>query len=142
MNPIAKRFFRVQANLILGIALVGCATSELEFSTETVGCSNWDFNNPENSYLQILRDGNDVLVSRQGVIQQCDAQFTASYSVDDYKIHIRENWVLPEGNSDCEVCLAPTVRIVDYQEQELEFWWYEGDDNIAFGVVQTSELED
>jgi len=122
--------------------ILACGTSELDFSPEINGCSNWDFNNPDNTYLQIVRDGNDILISRQGVIQECDAEFTPEYSVDGYKIHVYENWLLSETPSECETCLAPTIRINNYDEQELEFWWFEGSDSIPFGVVQTSELED
>ena len=114
--------------------LVACNPISLEFSPENNGCENVDFDNPAESEIIVQEDGADLLVQRTMVFQSGDAEFTPTYSVDGYKIFIREYW---EGGTDEEnFCWTPTVRIIDHPEINLEFWWYIADAAISVDVLQ------
>ena len=113
--------------------LFACGPIALEFSPEGNGCENVDFDNPEESELLVKEDGDDLLVQRTMVFKSSSAEFVPTYSVDNYKIHIREYW---EDDGDGEFCWTPTVRIVDHPGIDLEFWWYIGDAAISEDVLQ------
>lgn len=121
--------------------LAACAPIEIEMSSEVQGCHNW---NPSEEYtpvLEIQRDGDDILISRNYVEQYCDADFTPTLDVlNSYKISIRESWTVQ--NNDCSFCSAPTIRLHDYQGDFWEFWWYIGDSAISYNVINTDELNE
>ena len=126
---------------MISLLLLACAPTEIEMSSEVLGCRDW---NPSEDYtptLEIVRDGADILISRNYVDQYCDADFTPTLDVlSQYKISIRESWVVQ--SNDCSSCSAPTVRLHDYQGDFLEFWWYIGESAISFNVINTDELNE
>ena len=120
--------------------LLACAPIPIEASYEEQGCIDWDPNLQHESELNIVRDGSDLLVYRNYVIQYCDGEFVPQVDPDTYKVLIREFW--NSEDSSCETCLAPTVRIKNYEGQFLEFWWYIGDNDISFNIIDTDQLDD
>ena len=113
--------------------LVACGPISLEFTPETNGCENYDFDNPAPSELILVEDGDDILIQRTMVFKSANATFTPTYSVDDYKIYIREYW---EGEVGDSFCWMPTVRVSSPPNRALEFWWYDGDADISEDVLQ------
>ena len=113
--------------------LFGCQAISLEFVAEGQGCENYDFNSPGPSELRLLEDGNDLLIQRTGVLLDSEADFVPTYTLEDYKVFIREYW--NEGDGE-QFCWNPTVRIQNHPGTPLEFWWYIGDDVISVDVLQ------
>lgn len=121
------------------LLLWSCAPTELEFSTEVLGCENFDFSAEENgeSQLKIETDkGLDLLVSRTFVYQNADAIFSPTYEIDDYKVYIREFWETEDDSF--QVCFQPIVRVLNSADLSLEFWWYIGNEAISFDLVQSN----
>lgn len=120
------------------LLLWACAPTELNFEAEATGCENLDFSEEETgeSQLKIETDGDDLLISRTFVYQNCDATFTPTYDMDEYQIHIREFWETEDNT--CQVCFQPTVRVLGGASMELEFWWYIGDSPNSFDLVQSN----
>ena len=121
---------------------LACNPIELEYSTETQGCQNWDPNVAE-STLNIYYEGEDLVVQRTGVLQHCESNFNPVIEQQDgYKLTIREFWDIPDTATDCETCFSPTVRLTSYPNRDLEFWWYIGDSAISFDVIDTDQAEE
>ena len=119
--------------------LLSCAPIPIETSYEEQGCLDWSPNQQNQPELNIVRDGADLLVYRNYVIQYCDGDFIPGVEMTDtYKVSIREYW--DSGDNSCETCLAPTVRLKNYGDQFIEFWWYVGDSSISFNVIDTDAL--
>ena len=122
--------------------LLACNPLELEYSTETQGCQDWDPSSDTESTLNIYKEGEDLLIQRTGVIQNCEADFAPVIEqIDSYKLSIREYWNVSDAAIDCETCLSPTVRMT-YPTRNLEFWWYVGENSISFDVVDTEQAEE
>ena len=113
--------------------LFACAPISLEFSAENNGCVNHDFDNPEESELIMTEEENDLVIQRPIVYQSASAEFVPQYSIDRYKVFIREYW---EGEGSSDFCWNPTVRILNHPDVNLEFWWYVGDEPISVDVLQ------
>ena len=115
--------------------LFGCQAISLEFSAEVNGCENYDFENPGPSELRLIEEGDDLLIQRTGVLLDSEAEFVPTFTIEEYKVYIREYW--NEGNGE-QFCWTPTVRIQDHPQSPLEFWWYIGDDVISVDILQYS----
>ena len=121
---------------------IACNPFQLEFSSETEGCQDWNPNTDTVPTLNIFYDQEDLIVQRTGVLQNCDAEFTPVIEqMDSYKLSIKEYWTNSEGVNDCQTCFSPTIRLTAYPDQMLEFWWYVGDSEISFDVIDSTEAE-
>jgi len=110
-----------------------CNPISLEFSPENAGCINHDFDDPDQSEIALIEEDQDLLIRRTNVFRSSSAEFKPTYSVNGYKVSIREYW---DGGSDDQFCWNPTVRIINHPNEFLEFWWYEGDSNISTNIIQ------
>ena len=113
--------------------LFGCQATSLEFTSEVNGCENYDFENPGPSELRLIEEGDDLLIQRTGVLLDSEAEFVPTFTMEDYKVYIREYW--NDGTGE-QFCWTPTVRITDHPGVALEFWWYIADDVISVDVLQ------
>ena len=121
---------------------LACAPIQLDYSSETEGCQDWDPNSETEPTLNIYYDNEDLVVQRTGVIQSCDAEFSPVIEqMDSYKLSIREYWTNSQEVNDCQTCFSPTVRLTTYPNRMLEFWWYIGESSISFDVIDTTETE-
>ena len=124
------------------LLLLHCAPLELEYSSETNGCTNWDPNVETVPELNLFYDNEDLIVQRNGVFNHCDATFTPVIAqIDGYKLSIREYWTAVEDSAACNSCFSPTVRFSNLGKRNLEFWWYVGDEGISFDVIDTQDAE-
>ena len=122
--------------------LLNCAPLQLEYSTETNGCSNWDPNIETVPKLELFYDNEDLIVQRTGVFQHCDATFNPVIEqIDGYKLSIREYWSTVDETQACNSCFSPAVRFTNLGNRSLEFWWYVGDEAISFDVIDTEAAE-
>lgn len=128
--------------MIYFLLAIACKPIQLDYSSETGGCQDWDPNTDTVPTLNIYYDNDDLIVQRTGVIQHCDAEFTPVIDqMDSYKLSIREYWTNSEDVNECQTCTSPTVRLTSYPNRMLEFWWYIGDSGISFDVIDTTETE-
>ena len=127
--------------MILLISMLACKPPQIEYSSAVEGCTDWNPNEETVSTLEIAMEGDDVLVSRRGVMQYCDAEFTPVIEqLNQFKFGIREYWNTDDVDLDCQTCLMPTVRFTQYPSRTVEFWWYIGDNGISFDVTDTNEI--
>ena len=125
------------------LTLLACSPLELEYSTETQGCQNWDPNADTESTLNIYFEDDDLIIQRTGVFQHCESEFAPVIEqIDSYKLSIREYWNVSDASVDCETCFSPTVRMTSYPNRNLEFWWYVGESAISFDVIDTEQAEE
>ena len=129
--------------MILFLSFIACNPPELEYSSSIEGCTDWNPNDDAEPELEILMEGDDLLVRRRGVIQYCDAEFTPVVEqLNNFKFGVREYWNTEDVDLDCQTCLTPTVRFTQYPSRVVEFWWYIGDNGISFDVTDTNEIEE
>lgn len=122
--------------------LLNCAPLELEYTSETNGCTNWDPNLQTVPELDIYYEGNDLIVERTGVFKHCNSTFTPVVEqLDGYKLSIREYWTVADDTESCNSCFSPAVRFTKFANRTLEFWWYVGDEAISFDVIDTEDAE-
>ena len=128
--------------MIYLIYAFACNPLELEYSTETQGCQDWNPSDDIESSLNIYYENEDLVIQRMGVFQQCGAEFAPVIEqMESYKLSIREYWDASEEAVDCETCFNPTVRMTSYPNRDLEFWWYIGESPISFDVIDTEQAE-
>ena len=123
---------------------LACNPIELQYSSETQGCQNWDPSATTESSLNIYYEGEDLIIQRTGVLQHCKSDFNPIIDQQgSYKLTIREFWDASDTDLDCETtCFSPTVRLTSYPNRALEFWWYIGDNPISFDVIDTDQAEE
>lgn len=128
--------------MIFLIHFLACPPPTIEYTATIEGCRDWNPTEATSSYLDVYKDNGDLVVQRWGVMQYCDADFTPVIEpINNYKFSIREYWDTSESSTDCETCLAPTIRFSQYPSRTLEFWWYLGNDGISFDVIDTESVD-
>jgi len=124
------------------LLLLNCAPLEIEYTSETNGCTNWDPNLETVPKLDIYFEEDDLIVQRTGVFKHCDTTFTPVIEqLDGYKLSIREYWTVTDDTESCSSCFSPAVRFANLANRKLEFWWYVGDEAISFDVIDTEDAE-
>jgi hypothetical protein len=113
---------------LLAVPLTGCSPSPLTWTSTTVGCENFDFDNPGEPSLSATANGSNVVVQFGPVLQASDAEFAPELAVNGKEIQISEYWT--EGE-EVDFCFTPEVTLKN-ASGELQIYWFRGDDNVAF----------
>jgi hypothetical protein len=107
--------------LALPLLLAACST-DIKLTYYTDACYDWDLNSPEPE-LRIERDGADVIVTRMGVTNDCEASFQPVIQAAGWRIQIYEDWAIEEA-TDCEMCFAPTVVLEAPPAGDYTVQWF------------------
>ncbi len=123
--------------VLLVSMIMGCSTP-LSFSSEQPGCTDYDFNDPAESALEVSQQNLSVHVRRTNVIEACDAVFRPDVTTEGTLVLVREFW---EGGGDtgedaCETCMVPTLTFSDPPGRKFEFRWYLENADVPYSSVE------
>lgn len=110
--------------------LAGCGTIDITY--DTTPCENVDLGSEADIFAE--RDGEDVHIYRMPVFVGDTSVFVPELSFDGTRIFVRERWVEPEPPT-AELCLTPTVQLIQPPERSFTIEWYLGDSVIPDYVV-------
>jgi len=117
------------------LLLMGCG--DVSITYDTLPCEDWDFENGESSFEHDTTGG-DIVVWRTGVIQGCDDAFEPIIEGDGDIIRITEGW--SSGGGDCELCMTPTVTVMDPRAGEYEIYWFDETSNVNAAWSETIDV--
>ncbi len=118
--------------LPLMVLAVGCGPSELSWSSDIVGCENYDFDNPGEADLDVQVEGSTVTAALTQSLQPADAQFDPQVSIARNSVEIREFW--SEGEED-DFCFSPRVIFDGASRGKFQVFWFVGDADLAYDNV-------
>ena len=110
--------------------VLGCV-QELEITYYGDGCTDWSFEEGVEPVVVVEKVGDDILMIRKGVAQQCDASFQPEIVAQRSLIQVFEYWEVPEDADDCESCFFPTVQLQSPGKGDYELQWFEGDSSVT-----------
>jgi hypothetical protein len=125
--------------LALVLPLAAC-TQDIKLTYYTDSCQDWDFNTPQPE-LRIEKDGADVVVTRMGVVNDCNGSFQPLIQATGWTIQIYEDWTVEEP-SDCTMCFAPTVVLKAPPSGEYTIQWFPEPNVIRFAHEEVVVVED
>lgn len=116
-------------------ALLACGVGELDVTSSAEGCTNYSFDNPEESTLTSSVDGSTALVWRTYVEREnTDDVFAPTIEGDANILTIHEKW--EAGTDGNPTCIEPRVTIKGL-EGTLEVQWFtEADKTIPFNTIE------
>jgi hypothetical protein len=116
----------------MSFALIGCGPGALEWTAETDGCPDYDFDAPTAPALTAVAEGADTVVVEFGcVLQPADAAFEPELTADGKAIEITERWT---SGDEADFPFLARVRLENLSG-ELQIYWFRGDDDLAFDNV-------
>lgn len=118
-------------------ALIACGVGELDVTSSAEGCTDYDFDDPEESALSSEVDGSTALVWRTYVEREnTDDVFAPEIEGDAHILTVREKW---QSGSDAKAtCIEPRITITGL-EGTLEVQWFtEDDETIPFNTIEVA----
>lgn len=119
---------------ILSLLLAACA-SEVVLSTATETCTDYDFDDPEESTVVAEQAGANWLVGRTNVIMGCDDLFAPDVDASGKDIIVYELWD-ERTEDDCTTCLEPTLVVQSPPAGVYYVEWHDGDSGTVLGSVE------
>lgn len=118
-------------------ALFACGVGQLDVTSSAEGCTNYDFDDPEESALSSKVDGTTALIWRTYVEREnTDDVFAPEIEGDANILTVYEKW--ESGSDGNATCIEPRVTIKGL-EGTLEVQWYtEADQNIPFNTIEVA----
>lgn len=107
------------------LMLIAAACTEAAIQPYTGVCENWTFEEGAEPVLEGVVTGDMINVRRNGIMMDCDASFAPEISADGRTINVFEAWVVPDEESDCEMCLAAKVDIGPVTKGTYTIQWFD-----------------
>ncbi|MCB9746405.1 MAG: hypothetical protein H6740_27760 [Alphaproteobacteria bacterium] len=113
--------------------LTGCA--EVNLTPDTLPCTNWDLSVRDAPELSAAQDGDAMVVTRNGIFEDCDAQFDPDFQNERKLLRVFESWLGSEGN-ECQ-CHMAQLRVNPAARGTWEIQWYdESSDSEPVDVIE------
>ena len=112
-------------------SLAACGPGQLEWVAATDGCPDYDYDEPADPTLSVVRDGDDVVVEFGCVLQPADASFQPELAAGNKEVEITERW---SAGEEADFPFLASIRLRDVSGK-LQVYWYRGDDEVAYDNV-------
>lgn len=120
---------------MLLFALFACSGS-ITIEPRQDGCTDVDFNDPDDSVLVVEEGDTSVIVRRTNVYTVTGMLFDPEITADGRVISVREAWVAEEGGAGEDAfCYAPEVEITGAPGTYEVRWYDEADGDVPFDTV-------
>ena len=117
---------------LAALCLVGCE-NVIVLTSDTIPCTDYDFNDPGASQVDVDVSGVDVRIYRTNVLIGCDDIFDPEVEADGHNIMVWEFWE-QRTVDDCTTCLEPSVVMEEPPSGTYHLVWYNGDSNQEYGA--------
>jgi hypothetical protein len=105
--------------------LVACGPS-VEIQVESNACTDVNLADPPDAELVVEEDGADLLVYVHPDFAGGGDLFVPEIEDEGHRLLIREKWEVADEGAE-QLCINPTLRLVDVPSGTWKFIWYEGD---------------
>jgi hypothetical protein len=112
------------------LLVVAACSQDVTLEPAQAGCTDFDYDDPEASSLEVTHEGDDAIVTRTNVLMGSDLVFEPTIAADGNRVLVYEAWTGTAGEDD--FCYAPSVRISGYTRKLQVQWFLSEDDDVPF----------
>lgn len=114
--------------LLLSLLFACAEDTAINYSTEA--CQNWDLDSEDPPLLSAESTGDGLLVTRNGLREDCSATFQPDVQIDRKVIRVFEAWE-GAGDGTCNLCAMAALDISPLPGRSYEIQWYTEDDDVV-----------